>query len=606
MISPILFDKIAKSGKIRNQFIKILYMGFIFEEARDFFRLMVFLLGRLANKKRLTIILLAVFLAVYALPLSVLRVNANNDISVGGLLWSEGMAGWGNNISVEPGTDFKITIYALNVSPMTLVANVAMFDQLPSRTAYVAGQAFVLNGAAWEVIADSGSSPFVNGMAVSNDAILSPSEAAQYKYTAHVENFVPTSASALTWSGPTLNFADPFGNQAKGSNETTAITLANVPNIQNVSVAGTSFNLGQVITISAIGPVGKTAYAQLTTGSGVKNIPLAGSGTSYSGSYTVAAGDAVSNATPRVFFEIASGRGSYADAPSAININSPALVAPQPAGGGSPQLESGADNGGLIAGAMSGIYPNGTLLRVAGQADVWRIMDGKKSLVPSADIFNSQFLWKQVIELPSDKQLSFYERTVDANFPVGTLLKASNNPAIYRFSINGGLQPVVSQEVFKARGYSKDLIKSVSQETISALSIGEPIVNAHTLYPGDLVKIQDGPTVWQIQSDGSGHYFSDENIFYHYVLSFKRVWTIMRSRMEQVSDRLTKMFYPDGMLVRGSTNMVYVISDRQKRPIATAADFNALLYKWENVKIMADADLNSIPTGNEIKVIAQQ
>jgi len=270
-----------------------------------------------------------------------------------------------------------------------------------------------------------------------------------------------------------------------------------------------------------------------------------------------------------------------------------------------PKFAPDNNNGGLVAGATSGVYPNGTLLRVAGQAAVWRIVGGQKSLVPSADIFNSQFIWQNVIELPSDKQLGFYERAADTNFAVGSLLKAPNSPAIYRFSQAGGLQPILSNDVFKSRGYCQHMVKMVSTETIKALPMGAEIIDGRTIYPGDLLKISDGPTVWRIQSDGAAHYFPNENIFYQYALSFKRVWTILRSRMEQVADRVTKMFYPDGVLVRGSGNTVYVVSDGQKRPIASAADFNALLYKWENVKVMPDADLNVIPTGAEIKVISQ-
>jgi len=744
-------------------------------EFKDFIRLLS-LIGRLVNKKRIATVLLGVMAAVYILPLGVLRASANNDISVGGLLWTADMANWGNTISPEPGQDFRITVYALNTSLTAPVTNVIMVDQLPSRTSYMAGQAFVLDtNGAWQALADNGSSPFASGQQVSSDNILSPTESIQYKYTVHVDNFVPTNASVLSWNGPMLNFTDSFGNQAQGSIETTSITLSNVSSIQNVAVSGASFILDQAITISATGPAGKTAYAQLTTGSGVKTIPLTGSGTSYAGSYTVQAGDTIASTMPRVFFEIAAGRGSYADAPSAININATAPTPPPPSGGGGsggsgtgstggavsvfssggsgpsyqtmsrymgqedmiltvtlysrssatayikvglvpertnvalfeasqeakntskvndvalvgnnvyglsavldtkpiadfarparvditytadqlsgrdprsfyivryhkanrtwkpvasvvsvdkktvtaylskldlfalafypepPKITSD-DDGGVVAGTRTGAYPNGTLLRVAGQAAVWRIADGKKSLVPSVDVFNSQFVWKNVIELPSDEQLRFYERTDDAGFSVGTLLKAPGSSTVYRYSQSGGKQPIVSAEVFNARGYSKSLIRMVSVETLDRLPEQDAITNANILYSGDLVKISEGPTVWQIMDDGSAHYYQDEHMFYQYVLSFRRVWTITKSRMERVADRVTKIFYPDGVLVRGSGATVYVMSDGQKRPIASVADFNALLYKWENIKVMADADLDKVPTGHEVKVIVQ-
>ena len=60
---------------------------------------------------------------------------------------------------------------------------------------------------------------------------------------------------------------------------------------------------------------------------------------------------------------------------------------------------------------------------------------------------------------------------------------------------------------------------------------------------------------------------------------------------------------PDGTLVKGDSASVYAVSDGKKRPIVSAKDFEALLYRWENVRTVPQNELDAIPAGPAIQLL---
>ena len=58
--------------------------------------------------------------------------------------------------------------------------------------------------------------------------------------------------------------------------------------------------------------------------------------------------------------------------------------------------------------------------------------------------------------------------------------------------------------------------------------------------------------------------------------------------------------FPEGTLIKGNGDSVYVISDEKKRWIASLEIFNALGYKWENIFQISEEELNLIPIGSKI------
>ncbi len=295
---------------------------------------------RLINKLVYTPIVIAT-LVVGSIIATTAR--ANNDIFVFGQLWETGMSYWGNGVSVEPGQEFKITLFAGNYSGSAAVTSVNFVDALPTYTdtdgsekaiSYVSGQAFQIldNSGNWQALADDGTSPFDNtGLTVTADGTLSSFEFANYKYTVKVPDVLPSGTTFLTWNGPTLTFTDSSGVQTKGNAYSTTITVENVPTVSNVNFSSaTTYKVGDVISVTTQGTSGLTGT--LTVGSNISVTATESPAGTYTASYTVQAGDDVTNVTPRFSLLDANNRGIYTDASSAITIDATAPPAPSGAG----------------------------------------------------------------------------------------------------------------------------------------------------------------------------------------------------------------------------------------------------------------------------------
>jgi len=256
---------------------------------------------------------------------------------------------------------------------------------------------------------------------------------------------------------------------------------------------------------------------------------------------------------------------------------------------------------GQVAGAAVGAYPNGALLKARNSPEVWHITGDQKHLIRSVAIFESRFNWNDIIELPSSRQLDLYAQGSDIKFAAGTLVKEQKNNSVYRVSMNHGIQPILSEEIFLARGYNFENVAEVEVHALSSYAQELYIKNSEQLYNGDLIKLANDSAVYLIETDRvrlipSPSIFR-ENAFKSYAIA-------------EVSDKQFAEFakgndilYPDGTLIKGNNNTVYVISNSRKRPIVKSADFEALLYDWNKIVYVPDTLLASIANAPALQVI---
>ena len=258
------------------------------------------------------------------------KTLASNDILVLAKLHTQGYSTWQTgNINVEPGYDVKINLFAGNYSQTAAVSNAVLSNNLPANTTFLTGTVFqdLANSGAWQALTDSGVSPFAgSGLGVTSDSALSAQEFANYKYTVHVDDFLPAGTTQLSWSGPVLNFTDTFGSQTASNINSNAITVQNLPSISTVALtpAQTYYKLGDVITVTVIGAPGKTA--SLKIGSITVNLSEAVSG-NYTGSYTVQSGNNLSG-IPRAYLANTNSKGAYKDYMQSITLDSTLPSAP--------------------------------------------------------------------------------------------------------------------------------------------------------------------------------------------------------------------------------------------------------------------------------------
>jgi len=258
---------------------------------------------------------------------------------------------------------------------------------------------------------------------------------------------------------------------------------------------------------------------------------------------------------------------------------------------------------GQILGSSVGVYPNGTLLKAPETSAVWYISGGEKHLILSSAIFESQFNWNDIIELPSARQLDLYAAGTDVTFAVTTLVKEIGEPAVYRVSLAGSVQPILSEKIFLTRGYSFSEVIEVEAGSLNTYLVHAVIDSADSILSGDLVKLVDEPGVYYIEY-GQARLVPSADIFQERAFKFGNIRTISEEKFASLAPG-ADMTYPDGTLVKGDSSAVYVISDGSRRPIVSGSDFEALLYSWDNVVYVPNTLLAAIPESASLTLVQE-
>ncbi|MEK7189238.1 MAG: hypothetical protein AAB671_01940, partial [Patescibacteria group bacterium] len=268
---------------------------------------------------------------------------------------------------------------------------------------------------------------------------------------------------------------------------------------------------------------------------------------------------------------------------------------------GTEDTSAPAEGEGQVLGSTVGVYPNGTLLKAPNAAAVWHISGDQKHLIKSAAIFESQFSWNDIITIPSSRQIDLYEQGADVKFGAGALVKIMAEPAVYRVSGTGDIAPILSEAVFTGRGYSfADVVEAEATLLADYPKIGV-IDSISALYTGDLVKLASSRAVHYVEN-GKVRVIPSSAIFHERAFKFSNVRTIAQEQFASLATG-SALTYPDGTLVKGDSASVYVVADGKKRPIVSGADFEALLYKWQNIVYVPESLLAAIPEASSLKLV---
>jgi len=260
----------------------------------------------------------------------------------------------------------------------------------------------------------------------------------------------------------------------------------------------------------------------------------------------------------------------------------------------------GSNEDGTVQGSSIGTYPNGTLLKSVDNNDVWYISGDQKHLVSPLGL-QTRFDYKDIITLPSTKQIDVYARGSDVGIAPGILVKEQGSTEVYRISANQGLQQFDSHETLSKRGYKQLNIIEVGVGGLINYPFEALISNPDRIYSGDLVKT----------SSSSSVYYVDQGVLYP-ILS----WDVFEKRMFNPGNIINVknihspnvknvVYYPDGTLIKGKESSVYVISNGMRRPIRSFADFKGMLYDENNIVHVPNEILEIIPVGRMIQLLAE-
>jgi hypothetical protein len=123
------------------------------------------------------------------------------------------------------------------------------------------------------------------------------------------------------------------------------------------------------------------------------------------------------------------------------------------------------------------IYPTGAVLKDVSNNKIYYVLNGIKHEILTTEIYNYSKPNYPIFEKETS-DLEVYTTGVKLKLPDGFLIKTDLNSRIYVIS-NGEKREIKSKEIFETLGYKWENVKTVSEETLSAHSLGFPIENIY-------------------------------------------------------------------------------------------------------------------------------
>jgi len=368
-----------------------------------------------------------------------------------------------------------------------------------------------------------------------------------------------------------------------GSIRTTAWSTSNQTSAYTSSLSGTSFSTPIVAGLAALyrsysSGASAAATASAITGSADKLSSMGGQ--SFANEY----GYGRINADNTL-------RGVSASPPSPSPTPAPPETSPTP----------------LPAPFIVVAHPDGTLVRSAGEPQVYLIINGTRYHIPDIHTFSSHgYSWSEV-KTANDKDKELPISSSKLAFKSGSLVRGDASAAVYslRCSITACTKDhIASIDVFISLGLSFNEVYVISQAGVDTMSTGNQITSASVHLQDHLVLDQSSGKVYLIDSN-TKRWVPSLEVFAANHFSWPRVKTALASDL--VLPDGTNVPFPEGALLRAHNEpAVYVIdqtgsSSYQKRHIISAAVFAELGYKMGDVFVV-DASYLPAATGADIGV----
>ncbi len=246
-------------------------------------------------------------------------------------------------------------------------------------------------------------------------------------------------------------------------------------------------------------------------------------------------------------------------------------------------------------------YPQGTLLQAKNDPVVYLIQYGLKRPFKSKAALLSRYSLNKIIVV---------EPSILDQYPLGEPIKYPQY-ALYR-SPKGTVYMIIddvkhgftSAQVMKNLGINPEEIEDMSQTLINEIPEGSPISMTSAYPMGALLQNIETGTVYYVK-DGKKYPIVHRDIM---TVNFGDKPLITAVNSDQLTNYVSMppLYIQDGELITSidpDKNAVYVISDGLKRPIISGEAFEALGYKWENIKYINDQVVNMHPTGEPIDSI---
>jgi dolichol-phosphate mannosyltransferase len=176
--------------------------------------------------------------------------------------------------------------------------------------------------------------------------------------------------------------------------------------------------------------------------------------------------------------------------------------------------------------------------------------------------------------------------------PYGTVIQGTtDNVYLYK---DGQKRLFPTAEIFLSHGYHWEQIVRVNDDYLAKLPDGPAL----TFRDGALVK-GSKDTIYVIEH-GQKRAILSLQIFNQFGYQWKDVITIPDSVLNEIEngrDLSLTDNYPDGTLIKGTSNPIYLLENGQKRWFPSPQTFLSWGYQWRQVITISDAELATYPLG---------
>lgn len=240
---------------------------------------------------------------------------------------------------------------------------------------------------------------------------------------------------------------------------------------------------------------------------------------------------------------------------------------------------------------------NRQLIRVKNKAMVYMIEDDVKRAVPNPEIFASQGLDFDDVEVVEQEEADTYMNGDATNYSDGTIVQEEGKPEVYVIE-NGEKKHIQDPTSFEGLGYNWGNIVRAKAGILGLYRSGNPL-KANSIHPeGALIRVAGNPKVYVIEG-GRRVPISDIQLFNARRYDWGKVLVVNEDQAKKFAMG-ESLAYPDGSLLRAENGNVYRINQGRKQHIRSADDFRKAGYKAEKVLNVDDSVLNSFKDGLDV------
>lgn len=241
------------------------------------------------------------------------------------------------------------------------------------------------------------------------------------------------------------------------------------------------------------------------------------------------------------------------------------------------------------------------IYKTSASSKVYTISGGYRHEIGTEGALSSTYATKKLVTL-SESSLNAYpiktvntgETVKSVNYTDGTLLRATGDTKVYVLEQGKRRWINTNAEQATVLGFKLGETKEVTQAILDKYALANPI--KYALPEGKLAK-DEGNNIYLLQN-GRKRLFTSAQLFERLGYKWENIALNLDTKFFLEG---APMLYANGTILKSRTEEnVFTIEQQQKRLITSAQLFERLGYKWENIVIAENKEVENLPTGKNM------